>query len=434
MKPYRVLLILSVIFASANLANAQSLSTASLVALPVSGSQAQAPGSACESCWFTQALQQGVTAFQRVRSMCLTQAKAEPACALCPMANPVAGCAVGAVQQAKEPRHFRIEMGTQWAGPGREVRIIQLTDGSATFSEGRGFRIYAAPRGLPSAPPLGCCAEETGTPFLKMVKKMPQSCEQGFHGFQITGPIGISGIEDLIQFCCPTPVQMLQTSKPAAPCCCAKACACCESCKAKPAQVTSVQLPSMQFLFKAPNQIPGAPARICGTAQMVQQQLIRPNFAPSGLIPAAALHSAPARFETPDLEAHCQKITHRGDIVILEGSVLMLIKKHAQPVRVNAERVSVNMKDGSYTVETARQISTSGFGVVQPSSFEFRIDVSNSTFNPNHWANPPRECVPATPGFRDECETPKQRIIQVVPVPTRAGQSVPLPMPPVFPR
>jgi hypothetical protein len=70
---------------------------------------------------------------------------------------------------------------------------------------------------------------------------------------------------------------------------------------------------------------------------------------------------------TPDLEAHCQRIVHKDGMVILEGNVLMICKKHAQPLRIEAPRVVLNMKDGSFTVEAQAltTLTTSSFGVMR---------------------------------------------------------------------
>lgn len=464
MKPYRALLILTAVLASATFAHAQSPSAASLeairaasqsqlpqipnafrslpagngpyvigleIAKPISGRVELAgqvklnPPGTCESCWFAQALQQGVTAFQRVCTMCASQVKAEPACGLCPLSNPVAGCAVGAVQQAKQPRQFRVEV------RGDGVRVIQLTDGPIALQEGRGFRIYPAPGTLPSAPPLGCCVGEPMAPLSKiLVRGQPRGTGSLMLGAGVNSDSGICtmagcmeiaraqtpccGIKDFIQFLCPAQVRAVNAP---APCCCAKACACCESCQAKSKKVAHVQPPTWTA--------PVAPHR-----QVVQvlPQSAKPMPLP-GLIPAAGLHPALARLETPDFEAHCEKITHRGDTVILEGSVLLLVKKHAQPLRINAQRVIVNMKDGSYTVEHARQVHTSGFGILRTSGAEMPIDTPQ--FLRIFMADSARPCMPAADGCRDECEMPKQRIIQVVPVPSRAGQPAPLPTPPM---
>ena len=75
-----------------------------------------------------------------------------------------------------------------------------------------------------------------------------------------------------------------------------------------------------------------------------------------------------AHLVTPDFEAHCQRMTHRGDTIILEGDVILLNKKHAQPIRIEAHRVIVNMKDGTFTVESEARPTVSGFGVQRTSA------------------------------------------------------------------
>ena len=380
MKPSRVLQILTAVLASATFASAQSPSAVSPEAIRAVATQPSAQGVVLERyfpfpypvtnlqvpvaaepqcCWFTQAVQHSVAAFQRVRAMCGSQAKAEPACGICP----AAGCSAG-------------------------------------HQVGRIFRIYISPAFLPQEPATGCCAGEPTTPFMKAIQTPPRVCHQSNGMTLYWGPGGdsYSGIKDLIQFYNPVPVQTqtIQVVKTPAPCCCAKACACCEACKAKPVQGTFEWVPSMKRVIVVPAQSLPTPTPSCGLAQLVQQATT-PKGPPAGLIAQVLIPALP-RFETPDLEAHCQKITHRSDTVILEGSVLLLVKKHAQPVRVNAERVIVNMKDGSYTIETARSITTSSFGVMQPSPISLPF--------------------PVMPVSRDECEVPKQRIIEIVPVPS----------------
>ena len=71
----------------------------------------------------------------------------------------------------------------------------------------------------------------------------------------------------------------------------------------------------------------------------------------------------PAHFVTPELDVHCERIIHVGDQVILEGNVLLLCKKHAQPIRIEAQRVAINMKDGSFTVDSMPRTITTSFGV-----------------------------------------------------------------------
>ena len=135
-------------------------------------------------------------------------------------------------------------------------------------------------------------------------------------------------------------------------CCCAKACACCESCKEKKGAAPQAQamplgeemLRMMEALhgIARPRQIQPVPMAAYGY-QIVQVQ---------GVVQAVH-HAKPVHFVTPELDAHCDRITQRGDSMVLEGNVLLLCKKHAQPIRIEAQCVIVNMKDGSFTVESA---------------------------------------------------------------------------------
>ena len=125
-------------------------------------------------------------------------------------------------------------------------------------------------------------------------------------------------------------------------CCCAKACACCESCKAKTSTGHSALQPCP--MASVPNCLP--PQCGSGIVQIVPVQSERVHF-------VRVAHTVkPVRLVTPDLEAVCDRMQHRGDVVVLEGNVLLLCKKHAQPIRIEAQRVLVNMRDGSFTVES----------------------------------------------------------------------------------
>jgi hypothetical protein len=166
-------------------------------------------------------------------------------------------------------------------------------------------------------------------------------------------------------------------------CACAKACACCEMCKAKKqtAQVQTMPLtPEMLRRIAGLHGIAPQPAPLMMPAQAVTQltqpPVCLPPIAPTQgvvqIMPVpgvrvisvvqVAHHVQPVHFVTPELEAHCEHMHHRGDMVILEGSVLLVCKKHAMPIRIEAQRVIVNMRDGSYTVESGAPISTS-FGI-----------------------------------------------------------------------
>jgi hypothetical protein len=163
-------------------------------------------------------------------------------------------------------------------------------------------------------------------------------------------------------------------------CDCAKACACCESCNEKRENTPRVQalpmpltLEMMQRIagLRGIGQLPSAPPlAIVGMppcVPAVQGTLIGPMPAPgAALVHVVPLtHSVkPVHLVTPELEAHCERMHHRGDAIVLEGNVLFLCKKHAQPIRIEAQRVIVNMRDGSFIVESdIRPTTSSSFGV-----------------------------------------------------------------------
>jgi hypothetical protein len=195
-------------------------------------------------------------------------------------------------------------------------------------------------------------------------------------------------------------VKCCETDQAPKACGCVKACACCESCKAK--KDATAQVPAwnpfgvvrLQYNPTRPAQLPapgeaaptyvpgltsagtltpdlqfpgmGTPACLppqCvpGIVQVVPAQGVRAGFV---RVVQVAHHVQPAHLVTPDLDAHCERMHHRGDMVVLEGNVLLLCKKHAQPLRIEAQRVLVNMRDGSFTVESATSLGVSGtFGL-----------------------------------------------------------------------
>ena len=156
----------------------------------------------------------------------------------------------------------------------------------------------------------------------------------------VTAQPACCGIKQFTQLTCP-----LGFTPP--PCCCSKACACCETCK--PKAVTHAQpMPT----WTAPH--PVAPPVQTWTMPVPPPPGTRVVV---GLPTSTAAVKQPAHFVTPELEAHCQRITHRDGQVILEGNVMMVCKKHAQPMRVEAQRVIVNMRDGSFTVDSANAVT-----------------------------------------------------------------------------
>lgn len=235
------------------------------------------------------------------------------------------------------------------------------------------------------------------------VQAKPAVCNEaagGVFGITLTGK-AISaaapccGLKDLLPLSCPFGFSVSKTD---APCCCAKACACCESCKAKPAvraQAFPIAPPVTWTMPIPPQRIWSGP-----TPQGWALPVSPPPSARVVLaMPASAQPTKAAHLVTPDLEAYCERIVHRGDTIVLEGNVLLLCKKHAQPIRIEAQRVFVNMNDGSFTVESnARPMTPTSFGVMRTSGM----------------SSPPI-VVPLLPSH--EAVPAPRRIIQVVPVP-----------------
>jgi hypothetical protein len=119
-------------------------------------------------------------------------------------------------------------------------------------------------------------------------------------------------------------------------------------------------------------------AGLHGIAEPQPFSLCPPMCAPAqeGFGIVRVVHAAPAqikpvRFATPDLDGHCERMSHQGDTVVLEGNVVLLVKKHAQPIRIEAQRVIVNMRDGSFQVtSTASAPAPSNFGIQRTSGLE----------------------------------------------------------------
>jgi hypothetical protein len=68
--------------------------------------------------------------------------------------------------------------------------------------------------------------------------------------------------------------------------------------------------------------------------------------------PVDAPRTQHAHLFTLDLEAHCERMVHTGNTILLEGDVLLLCRKNGQPVRIEAHRVILNMNDRSFTAES----------------------------------------------------------------------------------
>jgi hypothetical protein len=206
--------------------------------------------------------------------------------------------------------------------------------------------------------------------------------------------------KDACQGTCPTSRASVKpcTAGPAAAaaCCCAKACACCETCQPKQESVRRTTTPltlwgslSLDLDWKIGTGTPPTPPYAVppvGAGLPVPPPLPVwvhapvPAFAPRGMseplpMPAACpvLHpqhtgfpfplvnvtgtvtngnARQAHLVTPELEAHCERMVHSGDVIVLEGDVRLVSRKHGKLVRIEAHRVIVNTASSTYTVES----------------------------------------------------------------------------------
>jgi hypothetical protein len=448
----------------------------------------------CQQCWYSQAILHTVAAFQRMRAICASsQTVAQPACPQCPAAlSPAAGCAVGSAGCCTDRC---VVVGSGCCGTAAhqalsaEAFLQQMLAQNQQQALRMGYRIYAVPVEMLPTSARACCGGDGTVGGKNILLRVPTS-QTGSRvlGVGINSNAGAVGsfaqrmaspcaeIKEFIQYTVqPAPTRVIATPTP---CCCAKACACCESCATKAAQ-PAVELRNLGQLrerigediminVQGPVDLKNlgvVPARggmsfppqpwseliVEQTCQAVQvfPQPVSPaqGFTPqvayvpqvtyvpvaqpqtgtasasvqgcpvlqlpaqsTGPLPPYAQHvtymhvtpARPARFVTPELEAHCERMTHRGDQIILEGHVLLLCKKHAQPIRIEAERVVVNMKDGSFQVESTPQtVTTTSFGVSQtPKAVAPRSSVSPTA---------------PTEVYRHEAPKATQRIIQFAP-------------------
>lgn len=224
------------------------------------------------------------------------------------------------------------------------------------------------------------------------------------------------GVPAAAAACCSKGGDAAQAQK----CCCAKACACCEACKTPKTAKNAEELPyPRQALppmgFRVEACLPGMPGIVHGpnflpapplppTASWVPvphavQDLRIPREGHSMhagsmpriiAVPATAGTMVPhhivrnattaahapqthhAHLVTPDLEAHSERMTHKGDMILLEGDVRLVSRKNGQPIRIEAHRVMLNVNDGTFVVESdvrpARPVH--GFGTLRTSAVE----------------------------------------------------------------
>jgi hypothetical protein len=205
--------------------------------------------------------------------------------------------------------------------------------------------------------------------------KQDSTCCEAASAKQASGALGLAGS-----------VKSCATAQAPKACACVKPCACCEACKEKKETTPPVQAQRMELTAEmmkimaglrgiAPLQ-PAPPFPVIGVPPCVPP-VQGPGIAQFVPLPGVrvvqivqvARHVKPVHLVTPDLEAHCERMHHRGDAIVLEGNVLLLCRKHAQPIRIEAQRVIVNMRDGSFSVESdVRPVSSSSFGVQRTSA------------------------------------------------------------------
>ena len=109
-----------------------------------------------------------------------------------------------------------------------------------------------------------------------------------------------------------------------------------------------------------------------------------------------AQNAKPVRLVTPDFEAVCDRMNQRGDVAVLEGNVLLLCRKHAQPIRIEGSRIVVNMRDGSFNVESDVR-PTPAMPAVYPLQRTSGLDAGGFYMNTGMMPTPIRmDCPPAT--------------------------------------
>jgi hypothetical protein len=195
-------------------------------------------------------------------------------------------------------------------------------------------------------------------------------------------------------------------------CCCAKECACCEMCKAskqKSVQIERVRVQPMPCPMQAPATgvfkiaLP-APAMLPMMPACMPQNVMLPVNV-----------GGTVKLVTPDFEVHCNHITQRGDTIELTGNVLLLCKKNSQPVRIEAQRILLNLNNGTYTAEAGVPATAVTMPMSMPMNIGFmRMSIGTEAVR--------SQSVPATGNRTQEAVrpatfVPASGIIEVVPVP-----------------
>jgi hypothetical protein len=103
-----------------------------------------------------------------------------------------------------------------------------------------------------------------------------------------------------------------------------------------------------QMISLAIAQVEQELARIAHHQQLAQQQMVQAMSMP------VAHHNQKVHLVTERFEAHCDSLRCAGDAhrLVLEGNVRLCCKHSGQCVNIEAPCVIVNMKDGTFTVES----------------------------------------------------------------------------------
>jgi hypothetical protein len=207
-----------------------------------------------------------------------------------------------------------------------------------------------------------------------------------------------------------------EAAQPPKSCCCAKACACCETCKAaktqEAVQVEQVQIPMACPMTMLPPMAGWKMQCGPGGVQMVAQPMpAPPMMGPHVTYMAVNLGARPAKLVTPDFEAHCDHMIQRGDTIQLVGNVMLLCKKYAQPLRIEGQRILLNLNDGSFVVET-------GPALPRPVAPAIGVGVMRMSISESGIVRPASSLVPpCMPDCVLRTAQPAAGIIEVVPVP-----------------
>jgi hypothetical protein len=114
-----------------------------------------------------------------------------------------------------------------------------------------------------------------------------------------------------------------------------------------------VHLPMHPGMIAPPHMVVMPPPAVCPMdrcADEMAEQIMRPMVTKTKVVRVA--RSATARLVTPHLDAQCERMSCVGspERIVLEGDVRLTYKKDGQNLRIEAERVVVDVKEGTFTV------------------------------------------------------------------------------------